>query len=216
VSLERAVRAKIAGQRNPEMNQEAQEGIEAVIAEKIPAGQLTWLIVVKKKTPPTREVLMYGPVRCKLINVLSPHAVPKVNSSGGQFKFMENINNFQKALKEYGVPDIDVFQTVDLYEKKDIANVTNTIFALGRATYRHADFKGPFLGPKPADECKRDFTDEQLKAGQTIVGLQAGSNNVAPLAGQNLGAVRKILLRKYLPEVGLDVSIHTLFYTYAK
>lgn len=46
---------------------------------------------------------------------------------------MENLNNFQKALKEYGVPDIDVFQTVDLYEKKDISNVTSTLFALGRA-----------------------------------------------------------------------------------
>lgn len=40
--------------------------------------------------------------------------------------------SFQAALKKYGVPDLDVFQTVDLYEKKDIAQVTNTIFALGR------------------------------------------------------------------------------------
>ncbi|XP_016942999.3 muscle-specific protein 20 [Drosophila suzukii] len=184
MSLERAVRAKIAGKRNPEMDKEAQEWIEAIISEKFPAGQSY------------EDVLKDGQVLCKLINVLSPNAVPKVNSSGGQFKFMENINNFQKALKEYGVADIDVFQTVDLYEKKDIANVTNTIFALGRATYKHADFKGPFLGPKPADECKRDFTEEQLKAGQTIVGLQAGSNKGATQAGQNLGAGRKILLGK--------------------
>lgn len=40
--------------------------------------------------------------------------------------------SFQAALKKYGVPDLDVFQTVDLWEKKDIAQVTNTIFALGR------------------------------------------------------------------------------------
>lgn len=40
--------------------------------------------------------------------------------------------SFQKALKEYGVQDIDVFQTVDLWEKKDIAQVTCTLFALGR------------------------------------------------------------------------------------
>lgn len=46
---------------------------------------------------------------------------------------MENINNLQKALKEYGVPDQDVFQTVDLWEKKDISQVTNTLFAIGRA-----------------------------------------------------------------------------------
>lgn len=32
----------------------------------------------------------------------------------------------------YGVGEIDVFQTVDLWEKKDISQVTTTIFALGR------------------------------------------------------------------------------------
>lgn len=68
-----------------------------------------------------------------MINKLKPNSVAKVNESGGQFKLMENINNFQKALKEYGVPDQDVFQTVDLWEKKDISQVTNTLFALGRA-----------------------------------------------------------------------------------
>ena len=63
-------------------------------------------------------------------------------------------------------------------------------------TYRHPEWPGPYLGPKPADECKRDFTDEQLKAGQTIIGLQAGQNKGATQAGQNIGAGRKILLGK--------------------
>lgn len=89
---------------------------------------------------------------------------------------MENVQNFAKALKEYGVPDIDVFQTVDLFEKKDISRVTNTFFALGRAVWKDASFKGPKLGPKPADLNEREFTDEQMKSGQTIVGLQAGQN----------------------------------------
>jgi len=30
---------------------------------------------------------------------------------------------------EYGVDEADIFQTSDLFEKKDLANVTNTIFA---------------------------------------------------------------------------------------
>lgn len=89
---------------------------------------------------------------------------------------MENVQNFQKALKEYGVPDIDVFQTVDLFEKKDIGTVTNTFFALGRAVWKDPNWKGPKLGPKPADLNERDFSDEQLAAGQTIIGLQAGQN----------------------------------------
>ena len=33
---------------------------------------------------------------------------------------------------KYGVSKVDIFQTNDLSEKKDIANVVNTIWALGR------------------------------------------------------------------------------------
>lgn len=99
-------------------------------------------------------------------------------------------------MKEYGVPDIDVFQTVDLYEKKDIAGVTNTLFALGRATYKHPEFPGPHLGPKPSDENKREFSEETLNAGQSIIGLQAGQNKGATQAGSNMGAGRKIIIGK--------------------
>ncbi|KAJ6648952.1 Muscle-specific protein 20 [Pseudolycoriella hygida] len=184
MSLERAVKAKIAGKRDPVKDKEAQEWIEAILGLGFPAGESY------------EDVLKDGQVLCRLINKIKPGSVAKINESGGQFKMMENINNFQKALKAYGVPDQDVFQTVDLYEKKDISQVTNTLFALGRATWKDESFPGPNLGPKPADECKREFTEEQLAAGQTIIGLQAGQNKGATQAGQNIGAGRKILLGK--------------------
>ena len=41
--------------------------------------------------------------------------------------------SFQEAIVKYGVSKMDIFQTNDLFEKKDMANVTNTILALGRA-----------------------------------------------------------------------------------
>lgn len=112
---------KIAAKRDPAQDAEAQEWVESILGAKFPGGQAY------------EDVLKDGQVLCKLINKLKPGLVAKVNESGGQFKLMENINNFQKALKEYGVPDQDVFQTVDLWEKKDISQVTNTLFALGRA-----------------------------------------------------------------------------------
>ena len=42
-------------------------------------------------------------------------------------------SRFQDALVEYGVDKEEIFQTNDLTERKDIANVTNTLYALGRA-----------------------------------------------------------------------------------
>ncbi|XP_071452363.1 muscle-specific protein 20 [Hetaerina americana] len=184
MSLERAVRAKLAGKRDPEQEKQAQEWMETILGEKFPRGVAY------------EDHIRDGQVLCHLMNKISPGSVAKINSSGGQFKMMENINLFQQALKAYGVADVDVFQTVDLWEKKDIAQVTTTLFALGRQTYKHAEWKGPYLGPKPSDECKREFTEEQLRAGETIIGLQAGQNKGASQAGQNLGAGRKILLGK--------------------
>nr|ABR27860.1 calponin [Triatoma infestans] len=184
MSLERAIRAKIAGKRNPEQEKEAQEWIETILGEKFPPAILF------------EDHLKDGQVLCQLMNKLKPGSCPKINSSGGQFKMMENINSFLKALTDYGVADVDLFQTVDLWEKKDIAQVTTTLFALGRSTYKHPEWPGPYLGPKPADECKREFTEEQLRAGESIIGLQAGSNKGATQAGQNIGAGRKILLGK--------------------
>lgn len=41
-------------------------------------------------------------------------------------------SRFQKACIKYGVPDVDLFQSVDLFEQKNIYRVTMTIFAIGR------------------------------------------------------------------------------------
>lgn len=35
------------------------------------------------------------------------------------------------------------------------------------------------MGPKPSEENKREFTEEQLRAGDGIIGLQAGTNKGA-------------------------------------
>ncbi|CAB3368225.1 Hypothetical predicted protein [Cloeon dipterum] len=185
MSLERQVRLKLAGKRDAEQEKEAMEWIESVLGEKL-----------FNRGESYEDVLRDGQVLCRLMNKIQPGSVAKINKSGGQFKMMENINLFQQALKSYGVADLDVFQTVDLYEKKDIAQVTTTLFALGRTTYRHPEWQGPYLGPRPAEENKRDFSEEQLRAGEGIIGLQAGQNKGASQAGQSLGATRKILLGK--------------------
>jgi len=184
MSLERQVRAKLAGKRDAAQEAEAQSWIEAILGAKFPPGELY------------EDVLRDGTVLCQLMNKIQPGSISKINTTGGQFKLMENINNFQLALKNYGCNDIDVFQTVDLWDKKDISQVTSTLFALGRQTYKHPEWKGPWLGPKPSEENKREFSDETVAAGKSVIGLQAGFNKGATQAGQNMGAGRKILLGK--------------------
>lgn len=71
---------QLAGKRNPEMEKEAQEWIEAILGKKFPPNELF------------EDVLKDGQVLCELMNKISPGSVSKINSSGGQFKMMENIN----------------------------------------------------------------------------------------------------------------------------
>ena len=66
------------------------------------------------------------------MNKLKPGAVAKITTKGGAFALRENISAFQKAAMSYGVPDNELFQTVDLFEKKNIPQVTLSIHALGR------------------------------------------------------------------------------------
>lgn len=53
---------------------------------------------------------------------------------------MENINAVQKGMKKFGVPPEDLFQTVDLFEKRNIPAVTSSIMALGRTCKQTSSF----------------------------------------------------------------------------
>ena len=79
------------------------------------------------------DALKDGVILCKLMNKLSPGCIKKIHEKGAHFKLTENVTRFQEAIAEYGVPTDDIFQTNDLSEKKDIANVTNTLHRLGVA-----------------------------------------------------------------------------------
>ncbi|XP_018016766.1 muscle-specific protein 20 [Hyalella azteca] len=185
MALQRQVFAKTLSKRDAEQEQAA----------------LAWLYAVSGEVPPKGDVpyeyqLRDGILLCKAINKLLPGSVTSISTSDSHFKMMENINKFTAACNKYGVPDVDLFQTVDLFEFKDIASVTGTIFALGRTTYKHPEYTGPTLGPRPSEAQAREWTEEQLRAGQGVIGLQAGSNKGASQAGSNYGATRKVLLNK--------------------
>merc|ERR1712071_214194 len=156
--------------RNKEQEKEILDWIEAVLGEKLPAGAY-------------EDVLRDGIVLCRMMNKIAAGSVNKIQTSGGSFKLMENIQRFQASLKKYGVPEEEIFQTADLYERRNIPQVTLCINALARLTQKHPEYTGPRLGPKMADGNKREFTEEQLRAIEGHVGLQAGYNKGASQAG---------------------------------
>jgi len=136
--------------------------------------------------------LKNGVILCHLINIIRPGSVKKINTNNMAFKQMENVGNFLTACEGLGCNKIDLFQTVDLYEANNIPQVVNGIFALGRKAQK-VGFGGPRLGPEEATENKREFTEEQMRAGEGVIGLQAGSNKGASQAGQNFGKTRAII-----------------------
>ena len=133
-----------------------------------------------------------GQILCKLVNVIVPGSVKKINESTMVFKQMENINNFLTACEKMGCKKLDLFQSVDLYESQNIPQVINGILALGRKA-QTIGYDGPCLGPTEATENKREFTEQQLRASEGIIGLQAGSNQGATQSGLNFGKTRAII-----------------------
>ncbi|CAF1083182.1 unnamed protein product [Brachionus calyciflorus] len=175
MSLTAQVNAKMAGKRDPKLDKEAQEWIEAILGEKFPSNY--------------EDSLKDGIILCKLMNKLRPGAVAKITTKGGGFALRENVSNFCAAAAKYGVPDSELFQTVDLFEKKNIPQVTLAIHALGRYAQKNG-FQGPTLGVKLAEENRREFTEEQLRAGEAVIGLQAGFNKGANQSGVSFGTSR--------------------------
>jgi len=137
------------------------------------------------------KALKNGVLLCKLVNIIQPGSVKKINTASGVFKEMENINQFLKACETLGCKKLDLFQTVDLHEQGNIPQVINGIIALGRKAQNV--YSGPALGPAESQENRREFSEEQLRAGEGIIGLQAGSNKGASQAGQNFGKTRAII-----------------------
>nr|CAH0108947.1 unnamed protein product [Daphnia galeata] len=128
-----------------------------------------------------------GTLLCKLANVMQPGIIKRVQESKMAFKCMENINSFLEAAKTFGVPSQELFQTVDLWERQNLNSVVICLQALGRKASKYGQ---PSIGPKEAEKNERQFSEEQLRAGDTVISLQYGSNKGANQSGLNFGNTR--------------------------
>jgi hypothetical protein len=155
---------------------------------------LEWIAEITNKSINTSgemdnfyDVLKDGTLLCELVNELKPNSVPKINTSTMAFKCMENIDKFLAASKSMGVPDHEQFQTVDLWERQNLNSVVICLQSLGR---KASNYGKPGIGPKEATKNVRNFTEEQLKASEGVIGLQMGSNKGANQSGLNIGNTR--------------------------
>lgn len=162
------------------INAEAQARIHSKYNDEIAQETLEWIRKLTGEPANTSgdadnlyEVLKDGTLLCKLVNELQPGSVKKINQTTMAFKCMENINAFLEAVKKLGVPAQETFQTIDLWERQNLYSVVVCLQSLGR---KAGNFGKPSIGPKEADKNVRDFSEEQLKAGQNVISLQYGTN----------------------------------------
>lgn len=189
--LTREVQSKIDKKYDPELEERLVEWIVAQCGSGVGRPQ-------PNKTG-FQNWLKDGCVLCELINSLygANKPIKTIKSSGMAFKQMEQISMFLRAAESYGVTKTDIFQTVDLFEGKDLAAVQRTLMALGSVAVTKGDgnYKGdPSWFHKKAQENRREFSEEQLKEGQSVIGLQMGTNKGASQAGMTgYGRPRQII-----------------------
>uniref|UniRef100_A0A7S3EXS5 Calponin-homology (CH) domain-containing protein n=1 Tax=Haptolina ericina TaxID=156174 RepID=A0A7S3EXS5_9EUKA len=169
--LSKELAEKAAAKYDPALEAATRKWIEEVTGEKL--GEMS-----------LQQELKNGVVLCTLINCISSGVCPKPSTAKMPFKQMENIANYLAACEKLNVAKHDQFQTVALYEDKDMMAVLINLQALGRAAQKVPGYSGPTFGAKAADANVREFTEEQLKAGlteQTFLGK--GSHGHANQSG---------------------------------
>merc|ERR1712243_59830 len=188
--LSRECAVKSQAKFSPERAKQCVEWIEEVTKSKVE-------MEIKDQID-FAELLKDGSVLCQLINAIQPGSVKKINTMKAPFKQRENIEMYLKACAAYGLKEQDLFQVNDLYENKNLYMVVDNLYNLGGMTQKNG-WDGPVLGVKQATENKRRFDEEVLKAGQSMIGLQYGTNKGASQAGMTpYGASRQIRLEDNL------------------
>ncbi|KAG5438215.1 hypothetical protein PCANB_003066 [Pneumocystis canis] len=155
MSLDRSLRKKMEdkARSNPTFELEARNWIEEVINEKLdPEKNLI-------------DNLHDGIVL--VANAIGPHQV-RYKNSDMPFVKMENIAAFLNFVQKLGVPNYDLFQTIDLYERKNPYQVIQCIHSLSRYAVQNVSFHVPPLGPKLATSRKINFTEEQLNKAKNM------------------------------------------------
>lgn len=121
--------------------------ISTVIGEDLPEGE------------DLMDTLKDGLILCKLANTIKPGCATS-KKSAMPFVQMENIASFLKAASFLGVPQHELFETVDMYELRDPAQVLVCLKALSRHAHNmnpDIPVMGPKLGSPSPNAGKKNF-----------------------------------------------------------
>ncbi|VDM34203.1 unnamed protein product [Hydatigera taeniaeformis] len=105
----------------------------------------------------------------------------------------ERIGAFINFCQEMGVGSASAFQTDQLYEMTNLPQVVICLSQLGVEAQAKPGYNGPEgYWMHRHTENRRTFTEEQLKAGESVIGLQMGYVGGANQSGITFGAQRKV------------------------
>lgn len=136
--------------------------------------------------------LKSGVVLCKLVNKIKPGTITAFNTTRLlPLLEMDNIQIYLKALWQLGVNSRDLFVTPDLYKKKGMAQVLQSIKALS-ALAPKLGYKGPLIGDVTVkDEPKKvrswqefDALPNQLAEGSPDKVIEALEKSVLDLTSE--------------------------------
>ncbi|XP_039261070.1 calponin-2-like [Styela clava] len=146
------------------------------------------------------ECLKDGIVLCTLMDYFEPGSLGKKlphTKMLNPFRCMENIEAFLKAAAKFGVTMSSLFQTADLYDESNMSQVQMCLLALVDVA-KSKGLTESDIGVYVAEKQNRDWSNEQLRAGEGIIGLQAGTNKCASQSGMTpYGAARPAYEKKY-------------------
>ena len=131
-----------------------------------------------------RDWLGSGEVLITLCKVIAPDVVapllrkrgarsdaPTGGEAGGNDEYakakatarrMESVGTYLQCCRAIGVPELDLFNSVDLVQGKDLPAVVRNLHSLGRVAQTFDGFGGPYLGARLATRNTRSFSAAQL------------------------------------------------------
>ncbi|KAI4579483.1 hypothetical protein MJT46_000851 [Ovis ammon polii x Ovis aries] len=197
------------------LSREVQQKIEKQYDADLEQILIQWITTQCRKDvgrpQPGRENfqnwLKDGTVLCELINGLYPEGqapVKKIQASTMAFKQMEQISQFLQAAERYGINTTDIFQTVDLWEGKNMACVQRTLMNLGGLAVARDDglFSGdPNWFPKSRSRPRYRTKALSSEVDESLFGA------IKPLTRSDSPIVLlrdKHAIRKTLTALGLD------------